>query len=170
MSVSSRDTHLPRFGHALPAALRDGFRDAGVAHILHLGDHVGPEVPALFEAIAPYDAVAGNNDGPELVQRFGRRRVVELDGVRIGLTHGDQGLAPTTREKAMATFSAHEVAVVLFGHSHAPHLEWLADGRLLLNPGSPTDKRLQPRYSWALLSIDGGAVTAEHRFFDDRSI
>ena len=81
-----------------------------------------------------------------------------------------QGLAPTTRERAMATFAADDVAVVLFGHSHAPHLEWLGDGRLLLNPGSPTDKRLQPRYSWALLSIDGGTVTAEHRFFDDRSI
>jgi predicted phosphodiesterase len=42
-------------------------------------------------------------------------------------------------------------------------------GALLVNPGSPTDKRAQPRYSWALLEIDGGTVGAELRFFDDRS-
>jgi len=164
------DTHLPRFGVALPAALRDGLVSAGVERVLHLGDHVGAEVPALFESIAPYDAVAGNNDGEALVARFGRRRVVGVDGVRIGMTHGDLGDGDTTPQRALRTFGPDEVEVVLFGHSHAPHLEWLADGRLLLNPGSPTDKRRQPRYSWALLEVDGGTVTAELRYFDDRSI
>jgi hypothetical protein len=28
---------------------------------------------------------------------------------------------------------------------------------------------MQPRYSWALLEIQGGEVRAEVRFFDDRS-
>jgi predicted phosphodiesterase len=67
------DTHLPRFGHALPAALVDGFRDEHVALIVHLGDFTGADVPALFEALAPLEAVAGNNDPPPLVARFGRR-------------------------------------------------------------------------------------------------
>ena len=61
------------------------------------------------------------------------------------------------------------MAVVLFGHSHAPLVERVPDGPLLLNPGSPTDKRAQPRYSWALVRVDGGEVQAELRFFDDRS-
>ncbi len=43
------DTHLPRFGDRLPAALLDGLRRARVALILHLGDFTGPEVPALLE-------------------------------------------------------------------------------------------------------------------------
>ena len=37
------DTHLPRFGLRLPAALRDGLRREGVGLIVHLGDFTGPE-------------------------------------------------------------------------------------------------------------------------------
>jgi hypothetical protein len=70
------DTHLPRFGRELPRELRDGLRAASVDLVLHLGDFTGPETVELFEAIAPFDAVAGNNDPPELVARFGRRKVV----------------------------------------------------------------------------------------------
>jgi putative phosphoesterase len=50
--------------------------------------------------------------------------------------------------------------VVVFGHSHIP---WLQDedGMLLLNPGSPTDKRRQPEHTFALLRVEGGEVRAE---------
>jgi hypothetical protein len=162
------DTHLPRFGRALPRSLVAGLTEARVELILHLGDFTGLEVPSLFEAIAPFDAVAGNNDGPELVERFGRRKVVEAGGVRIGLTHGDLGEGRTTPDRAARTFAAEAVNIVLFGHSHIPLLRELPDGRWLLNPGSPTDKRRQPRYSWASLHIDGGAVTPELRYYDVR--
>src|SRR5665213_2008782 len=57
------DMHLPRFGAALPRALERGLRRAGVTRILHLGDMTDPLVVPLFESIAPFDAVAGNNDG-----------------------------------------------------------------------------------------------------------
>jgi putative phosphoesterase len=164
------DTHLPKFGRVLPRALIDGFASAGVDLIVHLGDFTEPFVPDLFEALAPFDAVAGNNDGPELVARFGRRKVLALDGVRAGLTHGDLGIGSwTTSERARTAFAAEDVAAVLFGHSHAPLVKRVPDGPLLVNPGSPTDKRAQPRFSWALVEIDGVAVRAELRFFDDRS-
>ncbi|MEJ7749052.1 MAG: metallophosphoesterase family protein, partial [Candidatus Limnocylindrales bacterium] len=65
------DTHLPQYGTALPRGLRDGLFEAGVGLILHLGDFTEPPVAALFEALGPLDGVAGNNDGPELVARFG---------------------------------------------------------------------------------------------------
>lgn len=162
------DTHLPRFGRALPRSLAAGLTEARVELILHLGDFTGPEVPTLFAAIAPFDGVAGNNDGPELVERFGRRKVVEAGGVRIGLTHGDLGAGRTTPERAARTFGADEVDVVLFGHSHVPLLRRLPDGRWLLNPGSPTDKRRQPRYSWASLDIGAGVVTPELHDYEVR--
>ena len=57
------DTHFPRFGRALPRALERGLRRAGVTRILHLGDLTDLLAVPLFEAIAPFDAVAGNNDG-----------------------------------------------------------------------------------------------------------
>jgi len=168
------DTHLPQFGRALPRALVDGLRDASVERILHLGDHTEPDVPALFEAIAPFDAVAGNNDGEALLARYGRSKIVILDGVRIGMTHGDLGAGRTTPERAAGAFSPDAVEVVLFGHSHIPLLERLEDGRWLLNPGSPTARRQQPRFSWAFLEVVRVAgvaeVRGELRFYDDRSI
>jgi uncharacterized protein len=164
------DTHLPKFGRVLPRVLVEGVRSARVDLIVHLGDFTDPFVPGLFEALAPFDAVAGNNDGPELVARFGRRKVLEVDGVRIGLTHGDLGIASwTSAERARTAFAAEGVAAVLFGHSHAPLVERVPDGPLLVNPGSPTDKRAQPQFSWALVEVSGGELRAELCFFDDRS-
>jgi len=53
-----------------------------------------------------------------------------------------------------------EARVVVFGHSHIP---WLEDeeGLLLLNPGSPTDRRRQPEHTLALLWAEKGEVRAE---------
>jgi uncharacterized protein len=35
------------------------------------------------------------------------------------------------------------------------------DGYMLLNPGSPTDRRRQPRHTFALLRVQEGKVRAE---------
>jgi putative phosphoesterase len=165
------DTHLPRFGRDLPRELRDGLRAAAVDLIVHLGDFTSPDVAALFEAIAPFDAVAGNNDGPELVAAYGRRKVILVGGVRVGLTHGDLGPGATTPERAVRGFENDPVAVILFGHSHIPLLRRLPNEIWLMNPGSPTDRRREPRYSWGLVEItSSGEVRPELRFYDDRSI
>ena len=160
------DTHLPRFGDRLPAAVREGLRDEGVELILHLGDFTGLEVPALFEALAPLEAVAGNNDPPALVARFGRRKILELAGVRVGLVHGD-GRGGTTVSRSLAAFAGAPLDVVCFGHSHQPLCE-RRDSVWIVNPGSPTDKRRQPRYSYAILEITRGRAAPRLVFFDRR--
>jgi hypothetical protein len=50
--------------------------------------------------------------------------------------------------------------VVVFGHSHIP---WLEDeyGLMLLNPGSPTDRRRAPDHTFALLWVEDGEARAE---------
>src|SRR4249920_2447566 len=116
------DTHMPRFGRRIPMALANGLREERVALIVHVGDFTGPEVPALFEAIAPLEAVAGNNDPPALVTRFGRRKVLEVAGTRLGLIHGD-GRAGTTASRSRAAFGSEPVDVICFGHSHQPTCE-----------------------------------------------
>jgi putative phosphoesterase len=161
------DTHLPRFGKRLPAALERDLRDAAVELILHLGDLTGPEVAAWFEAIAPFDAVAGNNDGPDVRRRFGRRKLLDLHGVRVGMVHGDDGAGRGTLLRALGAFAEHEPDVILFGHSHIPYLA-RHGATLILNPGSPTDRRRQPRATWATLDIDAGHATAALHALDDR--
>ena len=160
------DTHLPRFGSRLPAALADGLERQGVALILHVGDFTGVDVPGLFEALGPLEAVAGNNDPPPLRARFGRRKVLDVAGVRLGLVHGD-GRRGTTVSRSLGAFAESEVDVVCFGHSHRPVCE-RRGARWLVNPGSPTDKRRQPRYSYAIIDIADGSVRPRLVFFDDR--
>jgi putative phosphoesterase len=160
------DTHMPRFGRALPVALASGLRAERVELILHVGDFTDPAIPALFEEIAPLEAVAGNNDPPALVARFGRRKILEVGGARIGLIHGD-GMRGTTVSRSVAAFADDAVDVISFGHSHQPLCE-RRDGVWLVNPGSPTDKRRQPRYSYAFLDIARSRVTARLEFYDDK--
>jgi putative phosphoesterase len=159
------DTHLPRFGRALPRVLEDGLRAARVSRILHMGDLTDPIAIALFEAIAPFDAVAGNNDPPDVWTRYGRRKIVTVDGVRIGLVHGDAGPSFKPHENAIAAFAPDEADVILYGHSHKPFTE--RRGRqLVINPGSPTDKRTNPHFSYGILTIADGSPSVELHYFD----
>ena len=161
------DTHLPRFGRALPRALERGLRRAGVTRILHLGDFTDMLAVELFERIAPFDAIAGNNDGAAIRERFGRRKIVEIEGVRIGMVHGD-GKRGTTKSRAVEAFANDDVGVILFGHSHRPTVA-RERGVLIANPGSPTDKRLNPWYSYALLTVDGTVANVKLRFYASRA-
>lgn len=158
------DTHLPRFGRALPRVLEDGLRAARVSRILHAGDFTDPLAIALFEAIAPIDGVAGNNDPGEIVARLGRRKVIEIDGVRIGLIHGDAGPSFKAHENAVAAFGAEPVGVILYGHSHKPFTERRGT-TLVINPGSPTDKRTNPNYSYGILTITDGRPSVELHYY-----
>lgn len=152
--ILTGDTHLPRFGRTLPEPLLKALRDAD--RILHAGDHTQPFVLDLLRTFAPTDAVAGNNDPAELHDRLGLWRVVAVERVRIGLTHGHHGPGRTTLERAWRTFAGREPAVhaIAFGHSHQPVVE-RRDGIWLLNPGSPTDRRRQPDFSFLRLEIEG---------------
>jgi hypothetical protein len=159
------DTHLPRFGRVLPRALVAGLRDEHVDWILHCGDMTDLLAVELCAAIAPVEAVAGNNDGSDIRKRFGRKKIVTIEDVRIGLIHGDG--AHAAPRNAFDAFAGESVDVICFGHSHRPLRE--QRGRLLmLNPGSPTDKRMNPRYSYAIMRFDAGRIVESrlHYYFD----
>ena len=147
------DTH----GRPLPAEVRSIFQ--GVERILHAGDLGSLAVLDELATIAPVEAVAGNIDPPEVVSRLGRRKVITVAGVRIGLVHGDEGTARTTVERARHSFPPGEVAVIVFGHSHQPRIDWIGD-LLLFNPGSATEPRLQPQPSVGILTL-GERIGAE---------
>lgn len=159
------DTHLHR-RTKLPEALTQGLM--GVDLLLHLGDWISEWVADELEAIAPLNGVAGNNDGPEIEARFGRKKLLRVGNTTFGLIHGD-GFGKTTEQRAFEAFRGELVSAVLFGHSHVPYAE-RRDGILLFNPGSPTDKRRQPRYSYGIIELQNdGRMEAQHFFFDSRS-
>lgn len=160
------DTHMPRFGTALPAALRQGLANVDV--IVHCGDIVAAMAIPLFEEIAPVQAVAGNNDPAELHRRFGKRKILEFGAVRIGVTHGHDGAGRSTLARAQNAFKGEAVDAVLFGHSHVPYNE-RHEGVLYFNPGSPTDRRRQREYSYGIIRISGKKLEAALFFYPDKS-
>jgi putative phosphoesterase len=162
------DTHLPRFGRELPAALVRGLRKARVEVIVHCGDLTERIAIDLLEAIAPVVAVAGNNDGRALREEFGDERILEAGGHRIGVVHGHAGKGRSTPDRAFRAFAGQSVDAVLFGHSHIPY-KARREGILLFNPGSCTDKRMNPLYSYGVLHVDQRGLRANHRFYLSRA-
>jgi putative phosphoesterase len=162
------DTHLPRFGRVLPPALIEGLRGASL--VLHCGDITQPFVLDLMAEFAPTLAVAGNNDVPELVEQLGSARVVEVSGVRIGITHGHLGDGRTTAARALSTFSDEEqpLDAICFGHSHIPLVE-RRGAMWLLNPGSPTDRRRQPAFSYLVLEVADGQIKPRLETYSSRT-
>ena len=150
------DTHLPRGSRRLPDACVKRLKAADA--ILHAGDVMELEVFEAIQAFGPrVYAVRGNVDNWELQMRLPLVRTVELEDVRIGMVH-DAGPA-TGRLKRMRTRFPDADAVV-FGHSHIP-LHEAARGFQIFNPGSPTDRRRQPRHTMGLARIDDGTLTFE---------
>lgn len=146
------DTHIPRRAKALPEALRAHLERTDV--ILHAGDVMDSAVLQDLAAYAPVHAVRGNLDPPEAALP----ETIELDlgGVRVAVVH-DSGRKQGRRRRLARRFP--EARVVVFGHSHVPLLED-ENGLMLLNPGSPTDKRRQPVYTFAVLEAKSGEVSA----------
>lgn len=147
------DTHAPRRWKSCPPAVAARLRDADV--ILHAGDVCVASVLDELAAYAPVHAVLGNNDQPD-VAAWGAPETLELElaGVRVAMIH-DAG--PTTGRFRRMSRRFPDADLVVFGHSHIP-LDETADGVHLFNPGSPTDRRRQPRGTLGVLDIDAGTV------------
>jgi hypothetical protein len=147
-AVVLADTHIRRGGQRrMPDSVYAELDRADV--VLHAGDLVVPEVLDELSGFAPVHAVLGNNDH-ELVGLLPTTLVVSLDGVRVALIH-DAG--PTAGREGRMARKFPDAAVVIFGHSHAP----VDDGQLF-NPGSPTERRAQPRHTFGLIEFDAGHV------------
>jgi putative phosphoesterase len=144
------DTHIPKRAKTLPPKAWEIVRSCDA--IIHAGDVLTREFLTDLKAIAPVYAVRGNNDLelgelPETIE-------FEENGIRIAVIHDSGG--KDGREKRMRKRFPN-ADVVIFGHSHIP---WntTADGQLLFNPGSPTDRRMQPVCTIGVLEIIRGSV------------
>jgi putative phosphoesterase len=147
------DTHAPRRWRSCPAPVAGQLH--GVDLILHAGDVCIPAVLDELAGFAPVRVVRGNNDGPD-VAAWGAPDTLELDagGLRVAMVH-DAGPAAGRASRLRRRFPAADL--VVFGHSHIP-LDDSADGLRIFNPGSPTDRRHQPRGTVGLLDISAGRL------------
>lgn len=142
------DTHMPRGGRRLPDACVERLRSADL--ILHAGDIVAASVLDELEALGPpVEAVHGNMDEPALRDRLQATYVVDIAGLRVGMTH-DAGPRAGREERLTARFPG--CAAVVYGHTHEPQVARIGE-TWILNPGSPTERRRAPSHTMLVLDV-----------------
>jgi uncharacterized protein len=152
--VLTSDTHVPHRARDLPHSLWVAIEAADV--VVHAGDWVDVALLDLFEVRSRrLIGVYGNNDHGPLRDRLPEIARAEIGGVRIAVVH-ETGDKKGREERCAARFA--DVDVLVFGHSHIPWDTTASSGLRLLNPGSPTDRRRQPRGTYVTATAAGGEL------------
>jgi putative phosphoesterase len=126
----------------------------GVDLILHAGDIGNIGIIAELEAVAPVHAVHGNTDSSEIAAQYGESVELELDGVRIAMTHGHLLGSPTAPALRRQFPNAD---VIVYGHTHVQRID---RGRpLVINPGAAGPARFKLKPSVAVLELPDLVVT-----------
>jgi putative phosphoesterase len=146
------DTHFPRRGSTLPEACWEALSRADL--IVHAGDLA--DLDALNDLRTfgtPLVAVHGNADDAAVRARLPVTASADVGGLRLAVVH-DGGPEQGRLERMRRRFP--DVDGVVFGHSHIPLHQVAEDGFFILNPGSPTDRRRQPRHSMVEIVVADG--------------
>ena len=151
------DTHLPRGSRSLPDGCVERLKAADL--IIHAGDFSRIEILEQLKAFGPVIGVHGNTDDALLRAALPESTTVPVgDGLRLAVTH-DAGPAQGRLRRLNARFPGAEAAI--FGHSHIPLHERAPDGFQIFNPGSPTDRRRQPRHTMGVCRLKDGHLAFE---------
>ena len=122
---------------------------SGCDAIIHGGDINKPEIIERLQEIAPVYVVRGNND-KEWAEYLPVTLTFQIEDCRFFLVHNKKEVP-----KILTGIDA-----VIFGHSHK-YFEQTIDGRLWLNPGSCGRRRFDQEITLAILTVDGGTLSAK---------
>lgn len=155
------DTHVKNRLDRLRRFLEENIQ--GFDLIIHVGDILSEEALDLIESFNNTVAVYGNNDKDPIRKRILEKEILNIENYKIGVFHGS-GKEKTTMERSYDAFLGEDMDIILFGHSHSPLIK-THKGVLMINPGSPTHKRRERLYSFAVLNINKENIEATIKFF-----
>ena len=138
------DTHMPgSLAHLWPQASR-AFE--GVDAILHAGDLHTLEIVEHLSDIAPTYVSRGNGDLDIVDHRLQDTWIIELGNVSIGLIHHFPSPIRKSPDRLERHLNKHflnvDPDIIVYGHTHFEDVRSI-NGRLYINPGSPTLPRNQ---------------------------
>ncbi len=153
--IAIADTHIKSGSiiDCLPRGLVALIKSADM--VIHAGDFVTKQAYDELSGICRLEAVHGNMDSPDLKKLLPEQKVIEVEGIKIGIVHE---AALSLQDTTGAWYMAKEmgVEVLVFGHIHKPVIE--KDDLLLACPGSPTAPRLSEP-SAVELNIKNGVIS-----------
>ncbi|NPA97043.1 MAG: YfcE family phosphodiesterase [Crenarchaeota archaeon] len=129
------DAHIPDRAFELPPEIEELIESRRPFPIvIYAGDFTGYN---FFEKVRSWGrqlvAVSGNMDYLDLPEK----QVISVEGIRIGVIHGDQVYPRGCIPKLTRVARRMGVQVLVSGHTHAPFIE-VHGGVIHLNPGSMT--------------------------------
>ena len=140
------DTHLSDVTDEFKAICEHYGRDADM--VIHLGDWTRGAVLDYLEQY-PLQAVAGNMDDQVVHNRLPVKKVLQVNGFRIGIIHG-WGSGKDMQNRLKDKFS--DVNAIFFGHTHQP-VQSEENGLFWFNPGSVFSGRGKFRGSIGVVRI-----------------
>ena len=151
------DTHIPTRAKELPKRLVERLEQVDL--ILHAGDFVHKQVYEMLAGTKKIEAVAGNMDEDALKIKLPSKKIIQIEGVRIGLVHGCD-IPWDLVHRVPANFTKEKLDCIVYGHTHIPRNEKIGD-RLYFNPGSPTDMIFSTTSTFGILEINGTDIKSE---------
>lgn len=155
------DTHLP--GAAVPFFAQISAAFSGVDLIVHAGDLHIAEVLDDLQRLAPVVAARGNGDDGVDHPTLRDAWVLNTPMLSIGVVHEFPSPRHASAEKLQRYRSRHfgsaDPQLIVYGHTHHDELHHV-EGRLYVNPGSPTLPRNQTMRlgTFAIAEIDGPCI------------
>jgi len=126
------DTHLREPHPEFKRIIEFHFKD--VEKIFHAGDFVGWSIAEYLSSLKELIAVCGNMDSLDIRKAFPQKRIVKIEGFKVGLIHGG---GPPFGIESRVRGEFDEADIIVYGHTHTPanhHVKNI----YLFNPGSAT--------------------------------
>lgn len=155
------DTHIGENIDRLNNFLDKYMKDMDM--LIHAGDYKTSEVVTALKKCKSFVGVWGNVDDNNIKELIPEKRIIEIENYKIGIFHG-HGARKSTLDRAYDAFKNDNVDIIIFGHSHQPLIK-TKNGVLMLNPGSPTNKRKEQWFSCILLEIEGSSIDVNLKLF-----
>ena len=145
--VVMSDTHLSHVTDEFKAICERLCADADM--VIHLGDWTRSAILDYLEQY-PLQAVAGNTDDHSVHSRLPVKKVLQVNGFRIGIIHG-WGSGRDLQNRLKDKFA--DVNAIFFGHTHQP-VQSEENGLFWFNPGSVFNGRGKFRGSIGVVHVD----------------
>lgn len=139
------DTHTDKLEY-LPEKIVDALSEVDL--IIHAGDFTGIQLLADLKRLKEVKAVHGNMDSRQLKSVLPMKEIVEIEGKRIGITHGS-GATWGIEGRVRKLFESDRIDIIVYGHSHQRQNK-VINGIHFFNPRKATD-------SFGIITINGEA-------------
>ncbi len=152
------DTHMKEPDAGLKSIFETGpFQHVNI--IIHSGDFTSIKVVEFLEGLNLFYGVQGNMDDDDIREKLPLKRIIKVDGLRIGVTHG-WGSPHNLEKRVFEYFNDPTLSCIVYGHSHVAKSNFIGK-TLMFNPGSYKGSFLSFKGSVGKLYIEGGVIRGE---------